>query len=1073
MTEGYSRRQLTLLLWALVLLGLMTSGAIATYVGWSLAELSDENASSQSLQQRMSLDIEHLRRLTIESHALTMELLLAGDLSNPATENTPLLELKTAVSSAGQYSPLINALSGRVVAITDIWERTQQWYLRYTPVAIDIRQEYSVGNVRKVLQRLQASLDSLEGRHNLYIAQLMRRWKAADGDVFITLAQQVREEETKLWPRALQAAKTEATELTRLIERLSIQKNLSDLADIKNNLLKPSIDRLSRQLAVLNSHLPVTAQSRALEISPVVAALFGTEYRPDPVHQTIVVGNSGLFPQQRTYLELEQVRQKLLREAEQQEADNHLVLQSMTLLATTQLTSGRQETEQRLAQALLRMALSVGALAVLFLFLGIFISRHIRSQFSQLAELQRENELILNSAGEGVIGLTAAGNMRFINPSASTMLGIAVDSMIGQPLHRIWKTEVDGSVEADPVIAFGARVIDKHSRLLRADGRSFAVEYSSMPMIRKGVQEGAVITFRDISESEQVKASLQESEQKFRDLSEKSLVGVYIIQNGLFTYVNPHFSEIFGYSRDEIELHLGPQDLSHPDDFKLVARNIEKRISGVTDSIDYSIRGIRKDGSEINIELLGSSTQYGGEAAIIGTLVDVTDRTKAEAKVQHQAYHDPLTGLPNRLLCNDRLEHALNNAQRLNLQLAVLFLDLDRFKHVNDSLGHSVGDALLVSIAGRLNNTIRQADTVARQGGDEFIVILEAIGDSSVASAIAKKIQDAFAQPIILSGHELYVTASIGISLYPEDGTSADTLIKNADAAMYQAKHKGRSTFAFYTSDLTLTSTEWLDLESALRRALVRDEMYLEYQPQIDLNSGKLVGVEALLRWRHPERGLISPIKFIPLAEETGLILEIGDWVLDQACLQISCWQQQGYHSPLVAVNLSSIQVFRGDIVASVEQALVRHSIDPGYLELEITENCIMENTEKSSQVLQALRDRGISLAIDDFGTGYSSLAYLKQLPINKLKIDQSFIADIPHDLSDEAIAKAIIMLGQLLNLEIIAEGVETVEQQQFVHKNGCNLAQGFLFSRPVAPEVIATMLSAQSDAEPQGSLGS
>ncbi|OMH28127.1 hypothetical protein BGP75_21740 [Motiliproteus sp. MSK22-1] len=579
-------------------------------------------------------------------------------------------------------------------------------------------------------------------------------------------------------------------------------------------------------------------------------------------------------------------------------------------------------------------------------------------------------------------------------------------------------------------------------------------------MTREGRQEGAVITFRDISEAESTKAALLESEQKFRDLAEKSLVGVYIVQNGLYIYVNPRFASIFGYTSEEIQAQLGPYHLAHHDDLYLVTRNIEKCMSVLAESIDFNFRGIKKDGSLIYVEMLGAITQYDGKPAIIGTLMDVTERTLAEAQLQHQAYHDPLTGLPNRLLGNDRLEHALSKAARLGQRVAVMFLDLDHFKHVNDSLGHSMGDALLVTIADRLSSSVRQADTVARLGGDEFMIILESIDSLEVPVILVKSIQAVLAKPVKVSNQELFVTTSIGISIYPDHGDNADKLIRNADAAMYQAKRKGRSTYAFYTAELTLTSVEWLDLESALRRALVQKELSLEYQPQFDLNTGALVGAEVLLRWNHSERGLISPVKFIPLAEETDLIQKIGDWVLDQVCMQVRVWKQQGYRPPRIAVNVSSVQILRGDLLASVNRSLAENSLAATALELEITENCIMEHTEKSIRILQALRDRGISLAIDDFGTGYSSLAYLKQLPINKLKIDRTLIADANHNRRDEAIAKAVIMLGQLLDLDVVAEGIENEEQHQFVRRSGCGIGQGFLLGRPVPPEILTSLLT-------------
>ena len=470
---------------------------------------------------------------------------------------------------------------------------------------------------------------------------------------------------------------------------LAAEHDLATLADIKDNQFKPSIDRLTRQLVTLRKHFSSSqAPSSLPDLIPVLVTLFGEEYRPDPAHQTIVLGSKGLFRQQQSYLLLEQVRQQLSLEVERLIAGNQQTLQSINRVAAIRLAASSQETEARLASTLIRMVLSVIALAILFLLLGVLISHYIRRQFKQLSKLQEDNELILNSAGEGVLGLTAGGELRFVNPAAESILGIAAKTMIGQPLWQFWKTDGPQSHLNALLAGNGDVIVDQHTYLTKPDGEMFAAEYSAMPMTRDGRQEGAVITFRDISEAESTKAALLESEQKFRDLAEKSLVGVYIVQNGMFIYLNPRFANIFGYTSTEIQAKVGPHHLAHHDDLYLVTRNVEKCMSVSADSIDFNFRGIKKDGSLIYVEMLGSITQYNGKPAIIGTLMDVTERTLAEAQLQHQAYHDPLTGLPNRLLGNDRLEHALSNAARLNQRVAVMFLDLDHFKHVNDSLGH-------------------------------------------------------------------------------------------------------------------------------------------------------------------------------------------------------------------------------------------------------------------------------------------------------------------------------------------------------------------------------------------------
>lgn len=1066
----FSQRRLTVRLWTLVALGLLTSIAIAAYVAWSLASIGDENAASRGAQERAQLTLEQLRRLASESHAITLSLLSEPNSAEPSATNAAQDAFESMVRRATDDASIplrSDQLMLQLVAMRGIWERALQWRRDFAAVASDVAEEKSIGEARERLHDLQAAINGLEGERNLHLARLLRRWKSSDGEAFITLARQIREEQALRWPRAVQEAMIETSELGRTVELLAAQQQLSAIADIKDNRIKPSVDRLAQRLALLDAGSSATALDLKSKLRAVVSALFGQDFNFDAAHQTVVIGTSGLFRLQQTLVEMTEVRQGLILEAGRQLATSHQALDSLALSAAAQIVAGNEQAGARLGTALVRIALSVGVLAVIFLWLGVVTSGHIRRQFEELAAMQQQNALILNSVSEGVIGLGANGEMRFVNPVAAQLLGASADSMVDGPLTRFWLTADGDASPLDQPGMLANGIVNGHCRLRRPDGSMITVEYSALPMKGDGddAYKGAVITFRDISAAQAVKAALLESEGKFRDLSEKSLVGIYIIQNGLFTYVNPQFAKVFGYTREEIEGRLGPRQLSHPDDFDQVSRNIEKRLSGAIDSIDYSIRCLRKDGELIHVDLLGSRTQFGGEPAIIGTLVDTTARTLAEARVKYQAYHDALTDLPNRLLCNDRLEHALTKAGRLNQYVAVLFLDLDRFKLINDSLGHPVGDALLVSAAQRLKNTVRQGDTVARLGGDEFVVILESLDEQRAPAAVAGKILNALAEPITLAGQELTVTCSIGIAIYPDDGEDADTLIKNADAAMYQAKRSGRSTCAFYSPELTLTSTRWLDLESALRKAIARQELELAYQPLIDLSNGRLVGAEVLLRWRHPEKGLISPADFIPLAEETGLIVEIGDWVLGQACAQLRDWRLRGLRLPRLAINVSSVQISRGGILESVKRVLETYEVDPARLELEITENAIMEHTEKSRRMLQALRAQGVSVAIDDFGTGYSSLAYLQKLPIDKLKVDQSFIAGIPDERGSEAIVKAIIALGRLLELEIVAEGVERVEQHRFVLENGCHVAQGYLYSRPGPAAALEAML--REDATP------
>lgn len=430
-----------------------------------------------------------------------------------------------------------------------------------------------------------------------------------------------------------------------------------------------------------------------------------------------------------------------------------------------------------------------------------------------------------------------------------------------------------------------------------------------------------------------------------------------------------------------------------------------------------------------------------------------------DRRLHYLAHHDNLTGLPNRLLFYDRLRHAMDLASRNGSKLALLFLDLDRFKNINDSLGHAVGDQLLAAVGQRLRESLRRTDTLARLGGDEFLVVLENLDSNHQAAEVAQKIRSSLNQPFQVGEDQLHVLASVGISLFPGDGEDADTLLKCADVAMYRAKKQAGSQ-AYYSADMNARTYELLLLENDLRHAVENDQLLLYYQPQIDLESRQLLGMEALLRWRHPDRGLISPADFIPLAEETGLIVPIGEWVLRTACAQNVAWQKAGYPPVKVAVNISSQQFIQANFIETVEAILENTKLDPQWLEIEITESTVMENVEQAIMTLTDLKIRGISLAIDDFGTGYSSLSYLKRFPISSLKIDRSFIRDITTDPNDAAITESVIALAHAMGLDVIAEGVETEEQLNFLRAKGCGKGQGFLFSPPHPPEKLSAFFS-------------
>ena len=442
-----------------------------------------------------------------------------------------------------------------------------------------------------------------------------------------------------------------------------------------------------------------------------------------------------------------------------------------------------------------------------------------------------------------------------------------------------------------------------------------------------------------------------------------------------------------------------------------------------------------------------------------GIFSDLSAQEHLWQRLHRLAYYDVLTGLPNRDLFMDRLNNALTGGRRQNSSVALLFLDLDRFKTINETLGHTLGDSLLKAVADRLSRCIRESDTIARLGGDEFTIVLNGLNHPSEAAKVAKTISHHLKEPFTLNQQELFISASTGISLFPGDGDDPETLLKNADTAMYRAKESGRNRYQFYETDMSTRFAERLSLENELRRALENDELQLAYQPKVELASGRIIGMEALARWQHKERGWISPATFIPIAEEAGLMLPIGEWVLRTACRQAKAWQNSGHQNFRIAVNLSGHQIQRGNLLQSVKQILAETALDSHYLELELTESILMENAKSITDILNSLQKMGIQLAVDDFGTGYSSLGYLKSFALDTLKIDKSFVDDMATDKSDAEIVATIIAMGRNLNLKVVAEGVETQQQLELLHQQGCDEIQGYLFSKPVTAGEMAQML--------------
>jgi diguanylate cyclase (GGDEF)-like protein/PAS domain S-box-containing protein len=559
--------------------------------------------------------------------------------------------------------------------------------------------------------------------------------------------------------------------------------------------------------------------------------------------------------------------------------------------------------------------------------------------------------------------------------------------------------------------------------------------------------------FSDITERKQVEDALHESEQRFRLAFETAAIGMALVgMDGQCLKANKSLCKMIGYSEQEL-LSMRFQNITHLDDLKIDLDQSRRLLAGEISYYRMEKRYLHKDGHVVWGLLSVSLVRDAQDKPIhfVSQLTDITELKEAESHTRYMAEHDFLTGLPSRALLLDRLGQAIGVARRNGSQLAVLFIDLDRFKNVNDSMGHSIGDKLLQRVAERLNRVVRGVDTVSRQGGDEFVIMLADIGNIAQLARIADNVMKEIALPYQIDDHEFHLTSSIGISIYPEDGKDIDTLLKNADVAMYHAKASGRNSYQFFSKEMNVRIIERLTLESTLKKAIDRKEFVLLYQPEIDIASGRAVGAEALIRWQHPESGLLLPASFISVAEDCGLIVPIGDWVLRTACQQARAWISMG-RPMVVAVNLSFAQFHQKSLLQSVSDALQFAGLEPQYLELEITESILIDEAETTLSTLNELRKMGIKLAIDDFGTGYSSLSYLKRFSIDKLKIDQSFIHDIPTAPNETAIINAIIAMAKSLNLKVIAEGVENAEQFSFLKAHGCDEYQGYYSSQALSP---------------------
>ena len=585
-----------------------------------------------------------------------------------------------------------------------------------------------------------------------------------------------------------------------------------------------------------------------------------------------------------------------------------------------------------------------------------------------------------------------------------------------------------------------------------------------VPAVRRGLAEADTRRARRLAES-----NLRSSEALLNSIVNTAADGIIVIDDaGRIEFVNAAVERLFGWKPLELIgknvdcLIMAGRRTRTPREEALPDNDARHKVRLM--GLNRELRVQRKNGSTFAAEFTLNEMRVDGRLKYTGILRDVGDRKRAEERIRQLAHYDDLTGLPNRVLFSQLLEQALSESKYSNKQVAVLFIDLDRFKLINDTLSHDSGDEVLQMVARRLTESVPRRDTIARFGGDEFVVLMRDCSIPTDAADTAQKLLNAIARPVPLDEQEFHLTASIGIATFPNDGQSAQTILKNADVAMYRAKEHGKNNFQFYSSQMNLHSFERLVLERFLRRALEQEEFRLYYQPKIDLVTGAVTGMEALLRWIHPGMGMIAPTKFIPLAEETGLIVPIGAWVLRTACAQIRTWQLQGLPPLRVAVNLSARQFAHDDLHASIVRVLEETGLAPQLLELEITESLTMDNPEHAAALLKKLKALGIRLAIDDFGTGYSSLGYLKRFPIDNVKIDRSFIMDIPDDEDDVAITQAVIAMAHSLRLKVIAEGVETEAHLAFLREHGCDEAQGYLFGAPMPAEDFVRLMLQRDD---------
>ena len=692
----------------------------------------------------------------------------------------------------------------------------------------------------------------------------------------------------------------------------------------------------------------------------------------------------------------------------------------------------------------------------------VSIARDVSERLSSEETLRRFRLAMDNSAD--MIVLIDRATMRFVdvNETSCRLLGYSREELLNMGPHDVLPTSREQLERAyDEFIANPSHITGMHSHYRRKDGSTFPFE-STRHVLRSGDAYIIAAISRDISERLASESALRESEERFRSLTQLS-TDMYWEQDDQF-----RFTSMSGTGSERVNtLTLQPiigKKRWEQNYINMTADQWAEHIALLEAHKpfrDMELCRPDESGKKVWISISGEPVfdSNGTFRGYRGVGKDISERKQDEERIQFLANHDALTSLPNRTMFSEVLNLAIQNARRYNRNFAVLFIDLDRFKNINDTLGHEAGDRLLQEMGARLTQTVRASDVVARLGGDEFVVLVQEVSEARQVEAVARKVLSTLVKPMVIQKQECRVTASIGICMFPAEAQDEHALMKNADIAMYRAKEDGKNNYKFYSEEMNVHSFERLALETSLRRGLERSEFVLHYQAKLDLHTGKINGVEALVRWQHPDLGMVPPAQFIPLAEETGLIVPLGKWVLHTACAQSVAWLREGLPPLHMAVNLSARRFADEDLVKDIAAALESTGLQPGLLELELTESMVIQNTERAGRVLAEIKKMGVRLAIDDFGVGYSSLTHLKRFPIDTLKVDRSFIRDLPQNTEDKALTEAIIAMGKSLNLTIVAEGVETKEQQTFLRDRDCDEMQGFFFSKPIPSGEFAALL--------------